>query len=444
MPASSARRREFTVIGTSAAFLLAGVVLAILTWTGDTGDGLFWVLLGTALLAQLIMTSIDRERDISVSGVLLCVVLAIGFLDPAGAMAIPALTSSAWLVQRRYRWQAFVVNLAGTATPDAFAAWGVGHLGIPQDGVAFPFVLAAVGAVVLFVNIAFVDAEINLLDGLPQQLPRLPLDYLLVTGMNLALAAGLAAVYVQTGLAVIACALLMVLAFSYMMRLVSIARARTRQYANLSWGVLSSLIRTLDERDHRAARHCAAVARFSRDIARRAGMSEREQELAHTAGLLHDIGRFALSDRVLEPEGELTQDDWRVVRLHPSIGANLLQDIGVYGPVAEIVLAHHERIDGRGYPNGVSGDEIPPIARIVAVAEVYDTLTAPDTYRDRMTSFEALTELRRVSGRQLDERYVEILAQLLAGQGTDYRHADEADYDRELDIERRLNEAAAN
>ena len=85
-----------------------------------------------------------------------------------------------------------------------------------------------------------------------------------------------------------------------MMRLVSIARSRTRQYANLSWGVLSSLIRTLDERDHRAARHCAAVARFSRDIAARAGMSGREQELAHTAGLLHDIGRFALSDRVME------------------------------------------------------------------------------------------------------------------------------------------------
>ena len=89
----------------------------------------------------------------------------------------------------------------------------------------------------------------------------------------------------------------------------------------------------------------------------------------------------------------------------------------MYGPVAEIVLNHHERIDGRGYPNGIAGDEIPPIARIVAVAEVYDTLTAPDTYRDRMTSFEALTELRRVAGRQLDGRYVEILAELLAGQG---------------------------
>jgi putative nucleotidyltransferase with HDIG domain len=234
-----------------------------------------------------------------------------------------------------------------------------------------------------------------------------------------------------------------VIAFTYMARLVVTARERTREYASLSWGVLSGLIRTLDERDSRAARHCAAVASFSRDIARQAGMSKREQELAHTAGLLHDIGKFVLSDRVMERGGELADPDWRGVRRHPDIGAELLRDIGVYGPVAEIVRAHHERIDGRGYPRGLKGDEIPAIARIVAVAEVYDTLTAPDTYRTPMNSFEALNELRRVAGLQLDATYVEALAAVLAGSGTDYRHADEADFDRELDIERRMNEAVA-
>ena len=89
----------------------------------------------------------------------------------------------------------------------------------------------------------------------------------------------------------------------------------------------------------------------------------------------------------------------------------------MYGPVAEIVLRHHERVDGRGYPSGLNGDEIPEIAKIVAVAEVYDTLTAPDTYRTRMSSFEALSELRRVSGSQLDARFVEALAELLTGGG---------------------------
>ncbi|MEA2257164.1 MAG: hypothetical protein QOG35_3209 [Solirubrobacteraceae bacterium] len=145
----------------------------------------------------------------------------------------------------------------------------------------------------------------------------------------------------------------------------------------------------------------------------------------------------------MERGGQLADSDWRGVRRHPDIGAELLRDIGVYGPVAEIVRAHHERVDGRGYPRRLEGDEIPAIARIVAVAEVYDTLTAPDTYRTPMTSFEALNELRRVSGSQLDAVYVEALAQLLAGRGTEYRHADEADFDRELDIERRMNEAIA-
>ena len=134
----------------------------------------------------------------------------------------------------------------------------------------------------------------------------------------------------------------------------------------------------------------------------------------------------------------LTEQDWETIRRHPVMGADMLRDLGVYGPVAEIVRAHHERIDGRGYPDGLAGDDIPEIAKIVAVAEVYDTLTADDTYRTPVSSFEALTELRRVSGTQLEGRYVEALAEELAGRGVDYRHADRADFDEELDVERRV------
>jgi putative nucleotidyltransferase with HDIG domain len=173
------------------------------------------------------------------------------------------------------------------------------------------------------------------------------------------------------------------------------------------------------------------------------GMSAQEQELAHTAGLLHDIGHFALSDRVAERGRTLTDEDWEAIYGHPELGADMLRDLGMYGPVAEIVLAHHERIDGRGYPRGLIDEEIPTIAKIIAVAEVYDTLTAKDTYRTRMSSFEALNELRRVAGTQLDGRYVEVLASLLTGEGIEYRHADAADFDIELDMERRIKEARA-
>jgi putative nucleotidyltransferase with HDIG domain len=225
--------------------------------------------------------------------------------------------------------------------------------------------------------------------------------------------------------------------------LLRIAHQRTRQYASLSWGVLAGLLRTLDIRDPRAARHSAAVAVFARDIARQCGWDEQACEQVHTAGLLHDIGRFALSDRVLERGRVLNAEDWEAIQRHPELGAEMLADLGVYGPVAEVVIAHHERLDGRGYPRGLKAAEIPEAAKVLSVAEVYDTLTAEDTYRTPMSSFEALNELRRVAGTQLDGRYVEVLADVLAGRGTDYRHAAAADFEGELDLERRISEAAA-
>jgi HD-GYP domain-containing protein (c-di-GMP phosphodiesterase class II) len=124
------------------------------------------------------------------------------------------------------------------------------------------------------------------------------------------------------------------------------------------------------------------------------------------------------------------------------LGADMLRDLGLYGPVAEIVRAHHERVDGRGYPDRLKADRIPELAKIIAVAEVYDTLTAADTYRTAVSSFQALTELRRVAGSQLDADYVEALSRVLTGSDATYRHADAADFGSELDLERRINESA--
>jgi putative nucleotidyltransferase with HDIG domain len=271
--------------------------------------------------------------------------------------------------------------------------------------------------------------------------PRAFIDHLPSTILNVSLVVAGASITVELGKAGIAFALSAVFTFSYMTHLLTESRKRAEQYVSLSWGVLAGLMRTLDIRDQRAARHAAAVARFARDMAESVGMTEQEQELAHTAGLLHDIGHFALSDRVAERGRTLTDEDWIAIQQHPELGADMLKDLGMYGPVGEIVLAHHERIDGRGYPNGLFGEEIPEIAKIISVAEVYDTLTASDTYRTRMSSFEALRELRRVSGTQLDGRYVEVLAGLLTGEGVEYRHADAADFDTELAMERRIKEA---
>jgi putative nucleotidyltransferase with HDIG domain len=432
-------RRATAIAGILVAGGLVGFALSNL---GDLVTPLAAILASGAVVAELVAARYSAH--LTVSAAFLAGMLAVGFLGPAPAFAIPAVSYAAAWVAERYRWRALLINLAGSSTPTLVVAYAFEAIDPPRHGAGFVSLLMVATAATMALNAATVPPLMAILDGASvAQSLRAVRGLLPAVAINCGLVAVIAEIYAEAGLVALAFVGLNMIALTYMLRLVVVARERTREYANLSWGVLSGLVKTLDERDSRAARHCAAVAAFSRDLAEQLGMSKREQELAHTAGLLHDIGKFALSDRVMERGGKLLDSDWRGIRNHPEIGARLLRDIGVYGPVADIVRAHHERVDGRGYPRSLRGDEIPPIARVVAVAEVYDTLTAPDTYRTPMTSFEALNELRRVAGKQLDAHYVEALAALLAGRGVDYRHADEADFDRELDMERRVNEAVA-
>jgi putative nucleotidyltransferase with HDIG domain len=420
----------------------AGFVGFALADKSSLSDPLTWALVGVATASALLAAFFSGP--LTVSPTFICAMLALAFLGPAATFLVFFIAETVAWIYERYRWRAFVMNLAGMPLPGLLVAAGFQALDLAEQSVAFFVALATATAVFLVLNAAIVLPIGAILDGRLVRSSFGALAALLPTfAISIILVLAIAEIYIANGLPAMAFLLVVIAAVAYMSRLVTLSRDQAREYANLSWGILSSLVRTLDERDHRAARHCAAVARFSRDIAGLARMPLRDQELAHTAGLLHDIGKFALSDRVMERGAELTDADWRGIRRHPDIGADLLRDIGVFGPVGEIVRCHHERLDGRGYPRGLTGDDIPEVAKIVAVAEVYDTLTAPDTYRTPMNSFEALNELRRVSGTQLEGRYVEFLAELLSGTGTEYRHQDEASFDRELSMERRMSEAAA-
>src|SRR5262249_27642915 len=158
--------------------------------------------------------------------------------------------------------------------------------------------------VALLLNLLFVFGIVALRDGIgARDQLRSVLGLSGPIGFNFAFIIATAALYARYGWVAATAGLLAIGADAYMARLGSLAQDRTRAYASLSWGVLSGLIRTLDVRDSRAARHCAATALFARDIAEAVGLSTRDCELAHTAGLLHDIGRFALPDRVMEREG---------------------------------------------------------------------------------------------------------------------------------------------
>ena len=161
-------------------------------------------------------------------------------------------------------------------------------------------------------------------------------------------------------------------------------------------------MQTLSMRDAMTARHSAAVARYAREVARLLGMDEREQDLIHTAALLHDIGKFIFPDSILFADRKLTDEEWEIVKLHPEQGAKLVRRIEGYGPVADIIIGHHERVDGKGYPHGIAGDEIPLGSRIISVADTYDVMTSRDSYRRPVSSEAAIVELRRVAGSQLD------------------------------------------
>ena len=207
------------------------------------------------------------------------------------------------------------------------------------------------------------------------------------------MAVGVAFIYVQIGLAGVAMFGIVLVTFQYLLGALLQSQERARelevrgkQLASFQVGMLSALLRTLDLRDQMTARHSAAVARYSRAIAQRAGLSKEEEELVHISALLHDIGKFILPDRILKANVPLTDEDWMLIKRHPQQGARVVSALDGYGPVAEVILAHHERIDGKGYPRGLEGEEIPKLSRIISVSDTYDVMTARDSYRTPMSS----------------------------------------------------------
>jgi putative nucleotidyltransferase with HDIG domain len=263
------------------------------------------------------------------------------------------------------------------------------------------------------------------------------------------LAAILASAYVRAGYAVLLGVVAVLGIFQYLA--IALYRseeraeqleARSIRLASMQLGMLTTLVETLNMRDSTTARHAAAVARYARELAREIGCDETEQEQAHTAGLLHDVGKFAWPDRVLQAQA-LSPSDTALVRRHPQDGAALVGRLDGYGPIADVILYHHESMDGTGYPAGLIGKEIPLLSRVIAICEAYDTLTARDSYRQACTPFDAVAELRRYAGSQFDPEIVAAFTDLLERTGALVSASNERpEFVAELDFERRARAIA--
>ena len=190
----------------------------------------------------------------------------------------------------------------------------------------------------------------------------------------------------------------------------------------------SALVAALDARDRYTAGHSAAVAVYARDIAERLGLPERDQELAHLAGLVHDIGKVGLPPGLLEKPGPLTLEERKVMEEHPAIGERILAKVEGYLEIATIVRHHHERVDGHGYPDGLDKSEIPLLSRIIAVADAYNAMTSERPYREAMPSRVARMRLAQAVESQFDTTVVAAFEAILAGAPDVYLSGARADF----------------
>jgi putative nucleotidyltransferase with HDIG domain len=452
-------RPSHAFIGLEFVALACAAGLAVLTASDANWD---LVLLCTLLVFSVAsdVGAVETRAGAKISGSFLALILAMVFMGGAPAAVIGTATILCGWIRWRDTFANFLINLVTYAwfpLIGGLAFHGVADAGALDtgDGLFYLLVLG-VFALSLLVNFTMIagyacyEERSSFISKARKMLfPVLSSEVAAAT-----MAVGVAYLYHRVGIAAIALFGIVLFTFQYLLGqlLTSERRAeelerrgkqlatRTKQLATLQVGVLSALLRTLDLRDRMTARHSAAVARYAREIAIAAGFSKEDQELVHTAGLLHDIGKFIFPDRILKSDTKLNDDDWKIIKMHPYQGARVVAQMEGYGPLSDIILAHHERIDGKGYPRGLRGSEIPALSRIISVADTYDVMTARDSYRTPISSFEAIQELRRVAGAQLDAEYVEIFIRILAGKDVRFRHGEDADFDAELGFDKRIYE----
>jgi len=419
------------------------------------------------LLALLFVLSVVGEwmtitiGNQTLSASFIALVLAMILLGPAPAAAIGIVAVIADSAHRRPPLTVCLANLAAYTVYLvaggllARVMIGDAHAADNQQlikGPTFALVVFVVFIAANLLNFAQIAIQKRVLDGrgVMSQVRTLLIPMLPGQLAAAVLAALLAASYTNLGYPVLLGVVIVIVIFQYLAMALLRSEDRAEQLearsvrlASMQLGMLATLVETLALRDRTTARHAAAVARYARALARDMGCSDADQELVHTAGLLHDIGKFALPDRILHAE-ILSDEDWALVRRHPQDGATLVGRLDGYGPVADAILYHHEHVDGSGYPAGLIGGEIPFASRIVAVCSVYDTLTARDSYRSPMIPQDAIAELRRVAGRQLDAEIVDAFIAMLESDGpVTIAHGDDANFEAELGFERRARALAA-
>lgn len=182
---------------------------------------------------------------------------------------------------------------------------------------------------------------------------------------------------------------------------------------NMNANIIRALAYTIDAKDRYTSGHSQRVADYSLAIAKRMGKSEEEQRIIYYAGLLHDVGKIRIPEEVINKPGKLTEDEFEQIKVHPISGYHILKGIHDDEQIAQGAKYHHERCDGKGYPNGLEGESIPEISRIIGVADSYDAMTSDRSYRKALPQETVRAEIEKGRGQQFDKEIADIMIQMI-------------------------------
>ena len=191
--------------------------------------------------------------------------------------------------------------------------------------------------------------------------------------------------------------------------------AQSRKLERISMQIVRTLSGAIDAKDTYTNGHSSRVAEYSREIARRAGLSADLQEEIYMIGLLHDVGKIGISDAIINKPAKLTDEEYATIKTHPVLGEKILCNITEFPKLVTGAKYHHERYDGKGYPEGLSGEDIPLEARIIAVADAYDAMSSRRSYRDVLPQEKVRSEIERGRGLQFDPVFADIMLEMIDG-----------------------------
>ncbi len=428
-------RRVRAYVGVMA--VLAVGALAVSWWLRPPTD---WSTIAVLSLLCILSSQTRVRRLYATTGMSTNSIVQLAAVVLAGPTGAILVGMSSWLLEvRRSKRRVWLLNvslfaLMGAATSATYyLVGGTADPAAPRTPtqllteLALPLILANV--VMALVNAIVIAGVVGLSEGVPY---REVLTGTLRSGGIAYVGYGLfglllVVLWASAGVGPLSAVLVLAPLF--------VARWAFAQYAEQNAAherTVAALVQAVEAKDHYTRGHSERVARASVIIARTVGLSQQRTSTLHFAGMLHDVGKLGVPTRVLQKTGALTDEEFATIARHPVRGLEMVREIAFLGEAFQGILHHHERLDGRGYPMGLMGGAIPEFARIIAVADAFDSMTSTRSYRRARSVGEAVEELHHCSGTQFDPHFVAALTEGL--QRTTWTPAAAPDEDDEPEV----------